>query len=161
MYFLTPDQTTLLLGHHDKEIRKKTAEKLISLSSTLSEDFVAPSNRPFKQNEFLYKDSVYDFMTVDSFNSPLFANMTKNKILSTLFIIKDGEDPYFYYRNFKNNSRAVERAVRVMVEAHDSAKKSTNQVNWARSVYESRIQNPEPWLLKSYEHDTLRQNVAN
>ena len=40
-----------------------------------------------------------------------------------------------------NNSRSVERAVRVMAEAKDKAKKSEDQIKWARSVFEHRKKN--------------------
>ena len=151
-YFLTADQIPLLLAHSNKTVRVETADKLIELSSELSSNFIAPKLRKFDQGDlFVHHESVYSYLSIESFSCPLFSGYTKNKILSTLYNIKDGEDPYNQYRNFKNNSRSVERAVRVMVEAHDAAKSSTNQNNWARSVYEDRIKDPKPWLLKSSE----------
>ena len=64
--------------------------------------------------------------------------MCKDDILSILRRSIDGENVFDQLLQFPNNSRSVERAVRVMNEAQAEGKSMTTRIAWCRNAYEQR-----------------------
>ena len=113
-YFLVADSVAVILGHKDIEIRKKAVEKLQLLHQDLPHDFIGGECRIFRQQKLIDHDDIYDFLTINSFNSPIFQDMTLSEINVFLNDIWTGEDLLAYYRSFDCHTRLAERNVQLM-----------------------------------------------
>ena len=154
-YYLCDESIALLLTSPDREIRVNLTSKLLTIAHGLPDDWAYNRNRIFKMTDWKFHNSVLDYASRDTFNSPLFMDcQSKDALLSRLYDLKSGTHVYDDYSDFTNNTRETERAISDVKKSKSVSKNVEKQEAWIISTTEHRKRYKDYFKQSTWQKET-------